>query len=77
MGLRSTYRYDLHPTLRRAQNSENVDLTLADFFGLHDQNARALLSESDYATRGDKRTLSTYTDAITNAVRLYQAAVVC
>jgi hypothetical protein len=46
MGLRSTYRYDLHPTLRRAQNSENVDLTLADFFGLHDQNARALLSES-------------------------------
>jgi hypothetical protein len=37
---------DLQPTLRRAQNSENVDLTLADFFGLHDQNARALLSES-------------------------------
>lgn len=37
---------DVQPTLSRAQNSENVDLKLADFFGLHDQNARALLSES-------------------------------
>lgn len=37
---------DVHPTLSRAQNSENVDLKLADFFGLHDQSARALLSES-------------------------------
>lgn len=37
---------DVKPTLSRAQNSENVDLKLADFFGLHDQSARALLSES-------------------------------
>lgn len=37
---------DVQPTLRRAQNSENVELMLADFFGLHDQIARALLSES-------------------------------
>lgn len=28
----------------------------------------------DYATRGDRRTLSTFIDAITNAVNLYQAA---
>jgi hypothetical protein len=28
----------------------------------------------DYATRGDRRTLSTYSDAITEAVTLYQAA---
>ena len=28
----------------------------------------------DYATRGDKRTLSTYLDAITDAIDLYQAA---
>jgi DNA repair exonuclease SbcCD ATPase subunit len=31
----------------------------------------------DYATRGDKRTLSTYIDAITDAVDLYQAANRC
>jgi hypothetical protein len=31
----------------------------------------------DYATRGDKRTLSTYLDAITDAVNLYQAANRC
>lgn len=31
----------------------------------------------DYATRGDKRTLSTYIDAITDAVDLYQAAGRC
>ena len=31
----------------------------------------------DYATRGDKRTLSTYIDAILNAVDLYQAAGRC
>ena len=37
---------DVQPTLNRAQNSENVDLMLADFFGLADQSARALLSES-------------------------------
>jgi hypothetical protein len=37
---------DVQPTLTRATNSENVDLKLADFFGLHDQSARALLSES-------------------------------
>lgn len=37
---------DIQPTLCRAQNSENVDLKLADFFGLPDQSARALLSES-------------------------------
>lgn len=37
---------DVRPTLSRASNSENVDLKLADFFGLQDQSARALLSES-------------------------------
>lgn len=37
---------DVRPTLSRAANSENVDLKLADFFGLQDQSARALLSES-------------------------------
>lgn len=37
---------NVQPTLSRAQNSENVDLKLADFFGLPDQSARALLSES-------------------------------
>ena len=37
---------DVKPTLTRAQNSENVDLKLADFFGLSDLSARALLSES-------------------------------
>ncbi len=37
---------DVKPTLNRAQNSENVDLKLADFFGLSDLSARALLSES-------------------------------
>lgn len=31
----------------------------------------------DYATRGDKRTLSTYADAITDAVKLHQKAGVC
>jgi AAA domain len=37
---------DVKPTLSRALNSENVDLKLADFFGLKDLSARALLSES-------------------------------
>ncbi|MCA6111591.1 AAA family ATPase [Bradyrhizobium cenepequi] len=37
---------NVRPTLSRAQTSENVDLKLADFFGLQDQSARALLSES-------------------------------
>ena len=37
---------DVRPTLSRAKNSENVDLKLADFFGLQDLSARALLSES-------------------------------
>lgn len=37
---------DVQPTLSRAQNNEQVELKLADFFGLHDQSARALLSES-------------------------------
>lgn len=37
---------DVKPTLSRAQNSQNVDLKLADFFGLQDLSARALLSES-------------------------------
>jgi len=37
---------DVKPTLSRAQNSENVDLKLSDFFGLRDLSARALLSES-------------------------------
>lgn len=36
-----------------------------------------ILVPPDYATRGDKRTLSTYMDAITNAVALYQAAKRC
>src|SRR5260370_39562410 len=31
----------------------------------------------DYSTRGDKRTLSTYIDAIVDAVDLYQAAGRC
>ena len=37
---------DLKPTLQRASASENVDLTLEDFFGLSGLSARALLSES-------------------------------
>ncbi len=37
---------DVRPTLNRAQNTEQVDLKLADFFGLPDLSARALLSES-------------------------------
>lgn len=37
---------DVRPTLTRAQNTEQVDLKLADFFGLQNQSARALLSES-------------------------------
>ncbi len=37
---------DVRPTLNRIQNTEQVDLKLADFFGLPDQSARALLSES-------------------------------
>lgn len=37
---------DVKPTLTRALSSENVDLKLADFFGLSDLSARALLSES-------------------------------
>jgi len=37
---------DVRPTLSRAQNTEQVDLKLADFFGLPDLSARALLSES-------------------------------
>lgn len=37
---------DVRPTLNRAQNTEQVDLQLADFFGLPNQSARALLSES-------------------------------
>jgi DNA repair exonuclease SbcCD ATPase subunit len=37
---------NVQPTLTRAQNSENVDLKLGDFFGLQNQSARALLSES-------------------------------
>jgi hypothetical protein len=36
-----------------------------------------VLVPPDYATRGDKRTLSTFTDAITQAVTLYQAAGRC
>jgi hypothetical protein len=36
-----------------------------------------ILVPPDYATRGDKRTLSTYIDAITNAVNLYRAAGCC
>ncbi|KQO52225.1 AAA family ATPase [Methylobacterium sp. Leaf85] len=37
---------DVRPTLSRAQNTEQVDLRLSDFFGLPNQSARALLSES-------------------------------
>ena len=37
---------DVRPTLNRAQNTEQVELKLADFFGLPNQSARALLSES-------------------------------
>nr|WP_321482057.1 AAA family ATPase [uncultured Cohaesibacter sp.] len=37
---------NVRPTLNRAQNTEHVDLKLADFFGLPNQSARALLSES-------------------------------
>lgn len=37
---------NVRPTLNRAQNTEQVDLKLADFFGLQNQSARALLSES-------------------------------
>ena len=37
---------DMRPSLKRAQNTERIDLTLSDFFGLHDLSARALLSES-------------------------------
>ena len=37
---------DVRPTLNRAQNTEQVDLKLADFFGLQNLSARALLSES-------------------------------
>lgn len=37
---------NVQPTLNRAQNTEQVDLKLADFFGLENQSARALLSES-------------------------------
>src|SRR5690606_26459116 len=37
---------NMQPTLNRAQNTEHVDLKLADFFGLANQSARALLSES-------------------------------
>lgn len=37
---------DVRPTLNRAPNTEQVELKLANFFGLQDQSARALLSES-------------------------------
>lgn len=37
---------DVKPTLDRAAATEQVDLKLADFFGLTDLSARALLSES-------------------------------
>ncbi len=37
---------NVQPTLNRAHNTEQVDLKLADFFGLPNQSARALLSES-------------------------------
>ena len=37
---------DVKPTLKRAEDAEKVDLKLADFFGLEDLSARALLSES-------------------------------
>lgn len=37
---------DVRPTLERAAGSENVDLTLANFYGQTDINARAVLSES-------------------------------
>jgi hypothetical protein len=37
---------DVRPTLERASGSENVDLTLANFYGQANVNARAVLSES-------------------------------
>lgn len=37
---------DLKPHLARAEKSENIDLTLSDFHGEADVNARAVLSES-------------------------------
>lgn len=37
---------DVQPTLCRSQSTEQLDLKLADFFGLPNQSARALLSES-------------------------------
>ncbi|MBK7350194.1 MAG: AAA family ATPase [Gemmatimonadetes bacterium] len=37
---------DVRPMLNRAQNTEQVELKLANFFGLSNQSARALLSES-------------------------------
>jgi hypothetical protein len=37
---------NMRPTLERAAGSENVDLTLSNFHGLNDINARAVLSES-------------------------------
>jgi hypothetical protein len=37
---------DVKPTLQRASGSENVDLKLANFYGLSDISARAVLSES-------------------------------
>lgn len=37
---------DVKPTLERASGSENVDLKLANFYGLSDISARAVLSES-------------------------------
>lgn len=37
---------DVRPTLQRAAGSENVDLTLANFHGQNNVNARAVLSES-------------------------------
>jgi len=37
---------DLKPHLARAAKSQNIDLTLSDFYGEKDVNARAVLSES-------------------------------
>lgn len=37
---------DVQPTLQRAAGSENIDLTLSNFHGQTDVNARAVLSES-------------------------------
>ena len=37
---------DVRPTLERAAGTENIELKLADFHGLADINARAVLSES-------------------------------